>query len=114
MLDGSRYGDAVTQIRASEKDTRESVITSAELPHQFRNRGPGEVVPVLRCRACPTMMAVGCTGVATATMQSGRCAQSVGWPVGEGARAGARMGTPRCGGGDGVTAGRAAWRNPAR
>jgi hypothetical protein len=61
MLDGSRYGDAVTQIRASEKDTRESVITSAELPHQFRNRGPGEVVPALRCRACPTMMAVACT-----------------------------------------------------
>ena len=60
-LDGSRYGDAVTQIRASEKDTRESVITSAALPHPFRNRGSSEVVPALRCRACPTMMTVACT-----------------------------------------------------
>jgi len=33
---------------------------------------------------------------------------------GEGARAGARMGTPHRGGEDGVTAGRAARRNPAR
>jgi hypothetical protein len=37
------------------------VITSAELPTSSATGAPGEVVPVLRCRACPTMMAVACT-----------------------------------------------------
>ena len=75
-LDGSRYGDAVTQIRASEKDTRESVSQALSCPTSSAT-GAREVVPALRCRACPTMMAVACTSRATATMQSGRCGQSV-------------------------------------
>jgi len=52
------------QIRASEKDTRESVITSAELPHPFPNvaragRRRGRLARIANNLSVPSTLAFG-------------------------------------------------------